>query len=77
MGENTRRFSRRYGWLVVSIATANLLDLTGLVDMPLPIPAALFALNTVLFVKLIHARRDDQHAARIAAVSLQRHARGL
>lgn len=48
---------RTYEALIVIIAALNVLDLTGIWNQPVPVPAALFALNVVLFVRLAKAGR--------------------
>lgn len=53
----TPRQRSTYSILIIGIAVVNVLDLTGVWRQPAPIPAALFALNTVLLVRLVRARR--------------------
>lgn len=59
----TRGQRNAHARAAVAIATLNLLDLTGLWDQPMPVPAMLFALNTVLLIRLIgdhNARRQGR-----------------
>jgi hypothetical protein len=63
----TDAWRRAYAPVILTIASLNLLDLTDIVDLPMPVPAMLFALNTVCFIRLLKARKADRHAAAVAA----------
>jgi hypothetical protein len=56
-----------YAPAIITIAAINLLDLLGVANLPQPVPAMLFALNTVIMVRLLRARRADRRAAAVAA----------
>lgn len=49
-----------YAPLILIIGVLNLLDVLGVYDLPHPMPAALWALNTVMCVRLLVSWRAER-----------------